>query len=60
MAGEHQLNMTHLAINRSRSTNAVAKKHQQISKEMFKDLPVDVEAKQLQLPGITQMVFSSQ
>jgi len=41
-AGLYNLNMTHLAINRSRSTNAVAQKHGQISKDMFKHLKTKI------------------
>ncbi len=36
LAGEKQLSMTELAMNVSRSTNSVSKRHQKICEEMFK------------------------
>ncbi|MFX1297925.1 MAG: alpha-glucan family phosphorylase, partial [Promethearchaeota archaeon] len=41
LAGENNLNMTILALNSSRYTNAVSKKHAETSREMFPNYEID-------------------
>lgn len=41
LGGEHELNMTVLALNGSRYCNAVAMKHGEISRKMFPDYQID-------------------
>jgi len=41
IAGENELNMTKLALNMSRHTNAVSKKHGEVSRDMFPDYQIN-------------------
>lgn len=41
LAGDERLNMTHLALNLSTFVNGVAKKHGEVSREMFPGYPID-------------------
>ncbi len=41
LAGQHTLNMTILALNMSRFANGVAKKHGEVSRNMFPDFDID-------------------
>jgi glycogen phosphorylase len=51
LGGHHELNMTKLALNLSRYSNAVAKKHRQVSKEMFPGYEFDSVTNGVHLPS---------